>query len=200
MKVLACTGGIGSGKTYICKIFMKMGIPVYFSDDKTKELYDRDKELMNGMIDLLGGDIIENGRLNRERVARKIFSNPMLLYNVEKLVHPAVVRDFCNWKEDIMMSGQIPPFVIFESAIILEKPYVRSAIADKILTISAPIDVRVERIMKRDSVNETEARRRLDLQWDDKKREAESDFIIFAGSSMALLPQIEDVYKQMSDL
>lgn len=204
MKVLACTGGIGSGKTYISKLFVQTGIPAYYSDDRTKELYDSDLELLSGMIDLLGGDIISDGKLQKSIVAEKIFCNPDLLLSVEKLVHPAVLRDFCRWQDEIQRKGfsngagemVIPPFVIFESAIILEKPSVR-AIADKVMTVSAPVEVRLKRIMNRDNVDETEAHRRLDIQWSDAKREQLADYIIQNDSITPLLPQVERVISDM---
>ena len=201
MIVLACTGGIGSGKTYISKLFIQLGIPAYFSDDRTKELYDSDSELLSGMEELLGGDIISGGRLRRDIVAERIFCTPQLLLSVEELVHPVVMRDFCRWKDEIQRKGfadgggkiKIPPFVVFESAIILEKPAVRK-IADKVMTVSAPLEVRLKRIMERDKVDEIEAHRRLDIQWSDAKREALADFIIDNDNVTPLLPQVERVY------
>lgn len=200
MKVLGCTGGIGSGKTYICRIFEKTGIPVYYSDDRTKELYYEDTQLLDGLISLLGSDIVINGKLQKKIVAQKIFSVPSLLKEVENIVHPAVIRDFYRWT-DSMKTGHItqPPFVIIESAILLEKPLVRR-VADKVLTVSAPLEVRIERIMRRDNVTREEACRRMDVQWDDKKRESISDFIIFAAPDDALLPQVEKIISCMTTI
>ncbi|MEG2849198.1 MAG: dephospho-CoA kinase, partial [Bacteroidales bacterium] len=106
-----------------------------------------------------------------------------------------------NWKEHIVQNKEIGeiPFVIFESAIILEKPFVRS-IADKILNVSAPLNLRVKRVMERDSICEEKVRVRLAAQWDDNKREAMADFIIFADGKRALLPQVLAVKEAMCKL
>lgn len=130
---LGCTGGIGSGKSYVSRIFAKMGYPVYFSDDRAKMLYDTDHQLLAQMVELLGEEILENGRLNRKVMAGKIFGNPTLLKQVESRVHPAVLRDFRIWKENICdrlekTKGKRPEFVVFESAIILETPDRKSVV------------------------------------------------------------------------
>lgn len=197
MKVLGCTGGIGSGKSYVAAIFEKMGVPVYDSDRRAKALYDTDMELRSEMVDLLGGEIIKDGVVQRDVIAGKIFGNPQLLAEVEKLVHPAVMRDFCRWKESV--AEKMPPFVIMESAILLEKPLVRGFV-DATLTVSAPLELRIERVIKRDNVDRARVLARMSAQWSDEQREALSDFIIFADGRQALLPQIERVYGAMAAL
>ena len=204
MKVLGCTGGIGSGKTYVSAIFGKMGVPLYNTDEKAKALYDTDIELRLALVQLLGDDIIENGILRRDIMAGKIFGNKELLAQVEMIVHPAVMRDFNRWKEQIeKLSGQngckVPDFVIMESAILLEKPLVMENV-DKVLTVSAPLDVRIERVMARDNVDRARVEARMAAQWSDERREALADFIIFADGKRALLPQIEAVYDAMNNL
>lgn len=201
MKVLGCTGGIGSGKTYVSAIFGKMGIPLYNTDEKAKGLYDTDMELRSALVQLLGDDIIENGILRRDIMAGKIFGDKELLAQVEMLVHPAVMRDFNRWKGEIEnLSGQngckVPDFVIMESAILLEKPLVVEHV-DKVLTVSAPLDVRIERVMARDNVDKARVEARMAAQWSDERREALADFIIFADGKRALLPQIEAVCDAM---
>ena len=203
MKVLGCTGGIGSGKTYVSAIFGKMGVPLYNTDEKAKALYDTDMELRSALVELLGDDIIENGILRRDIMAGKIFGNKELLAQVEMIVHPAVMRDFNRWKEQIeKLSGQngckVPDFVIMESAILLEKPLVMENV-DKVLTVSAPLDVRIERVMARDNVDRARVEARMAAQWSDERREALADFIIFADGKRALLPQIEAVCDAMKN-
>lgn len=234
MITLACTGGIGSGKSYICKIFSAMGIPVYDSDSRTKALYDEDPQLRSALADLLGRDILMGGggeavagaracdsanavpgaRINRRAMAAKIFGNPSLMKKVKELVYPAVIKDFTKWKSqfedaahdaaDIATGGQsdsnvasAPPFVIFESAIILENPDVL-AITDKILTISSPLNVRIERVKVRDGGTDEEIKARLNNQWTDEQREARADFVIVSDNKTALLPQVENVYVKLT--
>ena len=200
VRTLGCTGGIGSGKSYVSRIFEKMGYPVYFSDDRAKLLYDTDTLLLQQMVQLLGEDILVEGKLDRRIVAGKIFGNSELLDEVEKLVHPAVLRDFHIWKEYICNTleeqGKCPDFVIFESAILLEKPLVRRC-ADKVLNVEAPYNLRIDRVMARDGVAKEQIEARIAAQWSDEQRDALADFIIFADSRRALLPQIVDVIKKM---
>lgn len=195
MKVLAVTGGIGSGKSYICRCFHKMGIPIYNSDERTKELYVTDKELANNLANLLGSDIFCDGVLQKNIMAKKIFESANVLERVEQIVHPAVVRDFKRWEESYenLPKNTRPPFIIIESAIILEKPNVLK-VADKVLTVVAPLEIRINRVIKRDKTTKEIAMQRLNMQWSDEKRMALSDFIIFADDNTSVLKQIIDVY------
>jgi dephospho-CoA kinase len=197
MRVLGCTGGIGSGKTYVSAIFGKMGVPLYNTDDRAKGLYDTDMELRSQLVALLGDDIVENGMIRRDIMAGKIFGNKELLSQVEMLVHPAVMRDFNRWKQQ--MEESAPGFVIMESAILLEKPIVMEQV-DKVLTVSAPLEVRIERVMARDNVDRSRVEARMAAQWSDELRESLADFIIFADGKRALLPQVEAVYDAMNTL
>ena len=225
MRVLGCTGGIGSGKSYVSAIFEKMGIPVYDSDSRAKALYDTDEQLREEMVALLGDEIIVDGFIQRPVIAAKIFGNAELLQEVEKLVHPAVMRDFKRWLREIEESvkknetvamverekideidselvkcgDNIPPFVILESAILLEKPIVLEQV-DKSLVVTAPLELRIERVIQRDNTSRERVLDRLGAQWSDERRIALADFIIFADGKQALLPQIEDVYKAMCAL
>ncbi len=202
MKVLGCTGGIGSGKTYVSAIFGKMGVPVYNTDEKAKSLYDTDQQLRSSMVGLLGEEILDNGTIRRDIIAGKIFGNRELLAKVEQLVHPAVMRDFQKWKQNVQKKAEeagieVPQFVIMESAILLEKPVVVENV-DKVLTVSAPLELRIERVMARDNVDRARVEARLAAQWSDARRESMADFIIFADGKRALLPQIEAVCDAMS--
>lgn len=200
VKVLGCTGGIGSGKSYVSRIFAKLGYPVYFSDDRAKMLYDTDPQLLGQIVSLLGDDVLEGGKLNRKVMAGKIFGNTELLSQVESFVHPAVLRDFDNWKCEecgkLQRQGANPGFVIFESAILLEKPLVRCCV-DKVLHVKAPYDMRVERVIRRDCATREQVEARIAAQWSDGQRDSMSDFVIFADSMQALLPQIAEVIKGM---
>lgn len=193
VKILACTGGIGSGKTYVANIFGKLGYPVYYSDTKAKELYNKDELLLSQMVDLLGSDILVNGKLSTVVVAQKIFTDKNLLERVEQIVHPAVLRDFNIWKEE----HKGCKFVIFESAIILEKPLFRNS-ADKVLNVVAPVEERIRRVIKRDNVTKEQVFERLSKQWSDEQRAPYADFTIFADSRRAVLPQILDVIEKMN--
>lgn len=203
VRTLGCTGGIGSGKSYVSRIFESLGYPAYYSDDRAKMLYDTDPLLLSQMTELLGRDILDDiGRLDRKVMASRIFGNVELLRKVEALVHPAVLRDFSKWKKEICSrlsgEGKMPGFVIFESAILLEKELVKGS-ADKVLSVVAPYELRIERVMKRDGVSREQVEERMARQWSDGQRAALSDFIIFADSKRALLPQIAEVIEKMKE-
>ena len=203
VKTLGCTGGIGSGKSFVSRIFANLGYPVYFSDDRAKMLYDTDSLLLEQIVELLGEDVLENGKLNRAVMAGKIFGNVELLRKVEALVHPAVLRDFENWKREICgnlaLQGRLPAFVVFESAIILESPLVKGC-ADKVLHIKAPYELRIERVMKRDGATREQVEARIARQWSDQQRDVLADFVIFADSKRALLPQIAETIEKMNGI
>lgn len=200
---IGCTGGIGSGKSFVSRIFAKLGYPVYFSDERAKMLYDTDGLLLEQLVELLGEDVLENGKINRAAMAGKIFGNGELLCKVESLVHPAVLRDFEKWKGEVCreaaLQGNTPSFVIFESAILLESPLVREC-ADKVLHIKAPYELRIERVMERDRATREQVEARIARQWSDAQRDVLSDFVIFADSKRALLPQIAEVIDKMNGL
>ena len=196
MKVLAITGGIGSGKSYVTRIFSALGVPVYLSDDRAKMLYEMDKGLLNDVIDLLGDSIIKDGVLQRKVMAAIIFNDKDLLTKVESLVFPAVLRDFKRWKSEQYFENGTR-FVIFESAIFLEKSLFK---ADKVLTISAPREIRIERIMSRDDMDMKEIERRIDNQCFDNERERLSDYVICSDGKSALLPQVLEIFDRMNEL
>lgn len=148
--MLAVTGGIGAGKSHVCRIFSsRHGIPVYDSDSHTKSLYDTDPVLLDKVRMIAGNDIISgDGKLLRSVLAAKIFNDASILSRVEAEVFPAVMRDFYNWKA--RMEGSVR-FVIIESAIFLAKP-VLYPMADKVLYVDAPLELRIARVMRRDGI------------------------------------------------
>ena len=192
---LAVTGGIGSGKSYVVRMFAALGIPVYDADMRTKRLYDEDSGLRNVLRLLLGDGLIRDGRLDRQYMAGRIFSDRGLLEKVEALVFPEVIKDFRAWKES---SGLEAPFVIMESAVYLEKP-VLAGMADKVLTVVCPLDIRIERVMTRSAMSREHVLARIANQWSDERRKAASDYVIVSDFRHPLLPQVEDVYIGMKE-
>ncbi|MBQ0054146.1 MAG: dephospho-CoA kinase [Bacteroidales bacterium] len=191
--VLGITGGIGSGKTYVSDIFAHIGVPVYDTDSRTKALYVYDSRLGKSLRSLLGEDIFKDGVFMPKVMGGRIFSNPELLVEVEKVVHPAVMDDFVRWKDSFAGKS---PYVIMESAILLEKPFVKRFV-DRSLTVTANLETRIQRVMKRDSATREAVLARLERQWSDEQRISCSDFVIFADNNTALLPQVLQVHQQM---
>jgi dephospho-CoA kinase len=194
MIVLAVTGGIGSGKTHIVNMFASMGIPVYFTDDRAKGLYDSSGELLVALQSILGEDIVQDGRLRKDIMAARLFADKSLLAKVEGVVHPAVIEDFLKWKGE----QKNVPFVIIESAIFLENPLLRP-LADKVLVITSPIDLRIERVQRRSNLTREQILDRMDNQWSDSEREKWADYVIVSDEKRALLPQIIGIYKELED-
>ncbi len=194
MKTLVCTGGIGAGKSYVTSILNILGYPVYNSDYRTKELYNTNKDLLNMLTDLLGNELLENGRLNRQYMAQKIFADKSLLEKVNSIVHPFVYKDFINWRENNRNRGV--ELVLFESAIFFESPMFKD-IADYVLVVSAPLELRISRVSSRDNLKREDVINRINKQASQELKEAQSDFIIFADDNLELLPQIYEMLNKM---
>lgn len=196
MITLVCTGGIGSGKSYVVRILSQLGIPSYIADSKAKDLYKTDKQLLSDLVSLLGDDIIESAEIRRDIIASKIFPDPVLLSKVNDIVHPRVLKDFEEWSRSMREEGR--EIVVFESAIFFESP-IFYHIADKIIVVTAPEDIRIERVIKRDGVSESLIRERMERQMPDSERVKKADYIIFTDGKRAVLPQITDILTKVKN-
>lgn len=194
MFCFACTGGIGTGKSYVVRIFSSLGIPAYIADDRAKELYDIDKALLAKLVDTLGEEIVVDGKLQKSVMAGKIFSDKELLNKINNIVHPRLLEDFYEWRNEQERRGV--KMVIFESAIFLETPTFRP-IADKVIVVTAPEDIRIKRVVERDKIDESLVKQRINKQWADEERLKMADFIIFADGKRAVLPQILHIIDQV---
>ncbi|MFA5850640.1 MAG: dephospho-CoA kinase [Bacteroidales bacterium] len=187
MFCFACTGGIGTGKSYVVRIFSALGIPAYIADDRAKELYKIDRSLLDRLVEVLGDKIVVDGVLQKSVMAGIIFSNKELLMKVNQIVHPRLLEDFYEWRDEQEKRGV--DMIVYESAIFLETPTFRS-IADKVIVVTAPVDVRIRRVIKRDNIKEKLVKLRINKQWSDEKRLEMADFVIFADGKRTVLPQI----------
>ena len=193
MKVLLCTGGIGSGKSFVVHILQTMGCPAYDCDERAKALYDEDPVLLQGVVALAGREVLTSaGRMDRRKLAARLFAEPALRGQVEALVHPAVIRDFTAWRD-----AQTVPVVLMESAILLEHPQYRP-LYDKVLVVSAPEEVRIERVMARDGVTREAVLQRMKAQWSEQQRRDAADYIIENDGEQPLLPQIDKLWKRLT--
>lgn len=207
MKVLGVTGGIGSGKSYVCRKFAARGIPVYDSDSRTKELYNKNADLVSALAKLLGKDVvkIKGGKkvLDTKLMAAKIFSDEALLEQVAQIVHPVVMQDFRRWRGARQRLATLHkkeiPFVILESAVILENPEVKRD-TDFVATVSSPLELRIERVSKRDNTPRDAVLMRIASQWSDSMREAEADFTIQNAPGKNLERQIDRLYNKIKNL
>lgn len=191
MKRVGITGNIGSGKSYVCKMFEKLGIPVFYSDDETKKLYliPSVKELI---VNRFGEEVyFEDGTLNRKLLSYHLFKNEEAMKFIESVLYPALNQHFDEWCEQ-----QTSPYVLYESAILFEKNY--GKYFDKIIFVSAPEDTRLQRVMKRDDCTEENVRSRMRLQMSEENKLSKADFVIYNDGGKALEPQVETINKQLS--
>lgn len=168
---IGITGNIGSGKSYICNIFEKYGIPIFYSDDETKKLY-YDSDIKQLISNRFGEEIYNgDGTLNKVLLSSLIFGNYNNLKFIEDTLYPALFHHFNDWCE-----LQNSPFVLFESAILFEKNLTNRF--DKIIFISAPESIRIQRVMNRDKCSEEAVRTRMKLQWSDEIKSPKADYVI----------------------
>jgi len=191
---LVCTGGIGSGKSYCAEIFQNLDIPVYVADSRTKELYLKDDVLQRKLNDLLGIDIVIDGALQKEAIAAALFCDREILDKVNNLVHPAVLEDFYQWREVMEKEGY--DIVMLESAIYFESSVFKE-VADKAIVVLSPLKIRIERIIKRDSITEEMVISRIEKQMSDEERLAKADYRIYTDGERAVLPQIMNILKDI---
>lgn len=194
--LMLITGGIGSGKSYVSKVFSAMGVPVYDTDDRTKALYTENAELLEKLKFLLGEQVVSDGKLNREYMASRLFGNRELMDSLEQLVYPYLLEDIKMWKSGKCAEGG--SFMILESAILLEKPIFKGCY-DKVLTVRAPMELRISRAMARTNVSRESIVARISNQWSDEQRVALSDFVIESDSQQAILPQVVKVYNELTN-
>ena len=189
-KTILCTGGIGSGKSFVVRALQIMGVPSFDMDSCAKTLYGEDPALLADVASVVGGDIIEEGRLVRRRLSERIFSCPSLLEKVEALVHPEVLRRFESWK-----SQQEAPIVVVESAILLQKPSL-CGIADFVLWVTSPVEERMERVIRRDGSPRQEVLRRMAAQTD---LSARADYIIETNDRQPIIPALKEIIEQIKN-
>ena len=170
-KIIGLTGGIGSGKTTLANYFDSLGIPVFIADDEAKRLM-QSSAILEAIKTSFGDAIFENGQLNRQQLAAIVFSDPEKLNQLNNIIHPAVKKQFTIW----LSQYQTAPFVIYEAAILFESGSYQNC--DIIITITAPFEDRIARVMQRDSSSREQVVMRINAQWTDEQRISKSDFVI----------------------
>lgn len=190
MKKIGITGNIGSGKSYVCKIFEKLGIPVFYSDDETKKLYliPSVKELI---VNRFGQEVyFDDGTLNKKLLSYHLFKNEEAMKFIESVLYPALNQHFDQW-----CGQQTSPYVLYESAILFEKNYEK--FFDKIIFVSAPEDIRLQRVMLRDDCSEENVRSRMRLQLSENHKISKADYVIYNDGTKPVEPQVLDINKQL---
>jgi dephospho-CoA kinase len=170
-KIIGLTGGIGSGKTTVANHFLSLGVPVYIADDQARKIMQT-QAVKNAIKEAFGDVVFDNDVLNRERLAGIVFNNSEKLAILNAIVHPAVKEHFGKW----LTKHQDSPFVIYEAAILFESGGYKNC--DYIITVTAPLELRIQRVMQRDNTTRELVLQRVNAQWDDEQRIANSDFVI----------------------
>ena len=188
IKKIGITGNIGSGKSLVCKIFNHLGINTFYSDEETKKLYLL-PEIRKQIVDYFKDEVyFQDGSLNKKLLSYHLFQNPKALQFIETILYPKLNETFDRW-----CKRQNSDFVLFESAILFEKKF--ESQFDKIIFVSAPEDVRLQRAMLRDNCNEENVRSRMRLQWDEKTKIQKSDFVIINDGKKMLVPQAVKIWE-----
>jgi dephospho-CoA kinase len=174
MKKIALTGGIGTGKTYISKKFVQMGIPVFYADEEAKKCYE-DREIVDTIRSYFGTEVFTEGRLDFKKMARCVFQDPKKREVINKMIHPRVMGMFDEWAEEQHM-----PFVMLESAIVYENDMEK--FFDMVIVVDAPLEVRLDRIKKRNpNLTEKEITDRINAQMPQEEKCKKADFVISNG-------------------
>lgn len=170
-KIIGLTGGIGSGKSTIAKYFESKGIPVYIADIEAKKIMESDS-VIGKVVDAFGMDVLENEKINRSKLSAVVFNNPEKLAQLNAIIHPEVKIHFLDW----VKKHENFPIVIKEAAILFESGSYKDC--DKIILVTAPKELRIQRVMQRDNVTKEAVEARMANQWEDEKKIKLSDFII----------------------
>ena len=183
MIVVGLTGGIGSGKSYVARIFEALGVPVYRADDDAKRAYEDDEELKRDLIREFGRDLYVDGKFQPARLSKIVFNDPEALNRLNTMVHPVVARRFENW-----LRRQDHPYVLKEAAILFESGAHKGV--KMIIGVIAGEETRLERAMERDDVGRGEVLKRMARQWSPDTYIDRCDYVIENDGNTMLLPQI----------
>ena len=185
------TGGIGSGKSTVCKIFKLIGIPVFEADKVAKYLINSDEKISNELIQLFGNNIYDsNKKLNKKMLADLIFNDESLLEKVNNLVHPAVRNEFILWHQK-----QNSKYTVHEAAILFESGFYK--MMDFTILVSAPEVARIERVVKRDKIKPELVESRMSRQWNDEDKRKLASIELVNDNKHLLIPQILEIDKKL---
>jgi len=192
-KIIGLTGGIGSGKTTVAKQFESFGIPIYIADKEAKKLMEL-PEVKENIKVVFGNGIFDNTVLNRQKLAEIVFNDKNKLQELNNIIHPKVKSHFDNWLKE----KKAAPFVIKESALLFETSNEMNF--DAIITVTAPVAVRIQRVIDRDKLERDEVLKRINNQIPDEIKIAKSNFIIQNDSLESLTKQVKNIYNQLFSL
>jgi dephospho-CoA kinase len=186
---IGLTGGIGSGKSTVARIFEVLGIPVYDADSASKKLMTENKDLKKGIKNGFGEEAYANGILNRKYLAEQVFNDPGKMALLNSLVHPATIKDAEEW-----MKKQKTPYLIKEAALIFESGSQKQL--DFVIGVKAPMALRLQRIIQRDHVSVTQVKARMDMQMDEAIKMRLCKYVIVNDEQQLLIPQVLELHEK----
>lgn len=187
---IGLTGGIGSGKTTVARIFQTLGVPVYFADQEAKRIMNEDELLRQQVIEHFGKETYKNGRLDSKYLAAIVFNDRKKLDLLNSLVHPATIRDGEAW-----MSRQTTPYAIKEAALIFESH--SQEYLDYVIGVSAPEPLRILRSMQRDGIGREAVLARMSKQIQEVIKMRLCDFIIYNDEQQLVIPQVLQLHEKL---
>lgn len=192
MRVVGITGGIGSGKTTVCKIFELLDIPVFYADDEAKKLYD-DVKIKLKVVKLFGKNVVKkNGKIDKTKLAEIVFSDKFSLAKLNAIIHPEVRKKFSEWKK----KKKDKKYVIKEAAIMIESGAYKEL--DYLISVNSPKYLRIKRILYKNNIDIKDINKRMNEQISDKIREKYADAVIINDEKHSLIEQVTNLHKHLS--
>ena len=190
MIIVGLTGGIGSGKTTVAKLFMELGVPVYIADEEAKKLMNRSKIIKRKLIQLFGDNAYTSDELNKPFIAGIIFNDKVFLEKMNAIIHPRVAKHFSKW-----VLKQNSQYVIKEVAILFENDSYKTC--DYVITITAPKKLKIERLLNRDNATKANIEAIMKNQWTDEEKVKRSHFVIDNIKLENTEKQVLNIHKQI---
>jgi dephospho-CoA kinase len=192
--IVGLTGGIGSGKTTVAKMFQELGVSIYIADIEAKKLMHSSKEIKEELIAAFGEQTYTNGELNRSYLSNIVFNQPEQLQKINAIVHPRVGQHFKDW----YAARHGETYVIKEVAILFENDSYKHC--DKVITVVAPLEERFRRLLQRDQTTREDIQNRMDNQWNDAQKIALSDYVIHNENLEDVKKQVAQIHQEISTL
>lgn len=196
MYKVGITGGIGSGKTTVCKVFEVLGIPIFYADTEAKNMMVEDELLIEAIKSTFGEEsYFEEGKLNNKHIAGIVFNNEAELAKLNALVHPAVFRAFDRWEANVNPNA---PYTLKEAALLFESGSYK--MCDTTILVTAPTDVKINRVMQRDNSTAEQVKARMDKQMSDDEKTKMANHFIMNDEAHSIIKQVLALHKEFLNL
>lgn len=191
MLKIGLTGGIGSGKSTVAKVFLQLGIPVFFADDESKLLLLQD-DVVKKIIIVFGESVLNENKIDKAKLAEIVFTDKEKLKLLNNILHPLVAERYANW----IIENKTKPFTIKEAAILFESGSYLDC--DKVICVSAEVNTRIERVVGRDKVSKENVLARINNQWTEEQRIAKSNYVIYNNVNDLIVPQVLKIIESLA--